>query len=462
MGVVAHQRHYLVDLALGVEDEAGLFALELHGATLVTGVLERLVEVVELFDVAHQRVILLTQLGITIQNGRNLAVGHAGMGVHHRFVELVAGHAASGGDGHLAHHAEAVNLRIQGAQPVGEHLRQHGHHELGEIDRVAALIGFGIQRSAGLHIGGYVRNGNPQTPAAATLGFTEDGVIEVAGIFPVYGDQRQGTQIDATLFGFLRHLFAQTGDLLGHLLRPGMRDTVGTQGNFNLHARGHVLAQHVQYGTDRVDAGVGALVDAHHHDLALASPLVFAFRDDDVLTDAAVVWHHETDAVLDEVTTDDVCLTGLEQANQTCFLTTLAVDLGRLHQGIVTVHQALHLAVVQIQIRSTTFRAQKTETIFMAEYIPFDQIQTIRQGVTLVASEYQLPIALHGAQTTAQSFQRLFVSQLECLGQLFAGHRLFVTLDEFEDQLATGDGVFVFFGLALEERIFLRHKQALG
>jgi hypothetical protein len=37
-----------------------------------------------------------------------------------------------------------------------------------------------------------------------------------------------------------------------------------------------------------------------------------------------------------------------------------------------------------------------------------------------------------------------------------------MALDEFQDQLATGDGVIVFFGLALEERIFLRHKQALG
>lgn len=67
VGVVAHQRHYLVDLALGVEDEAGLFALELHRATLVTGVLERLVEVVELLDVTHQRLVLLTQLGLAIR-----------------------------------------------------------------------------------------------------------------------------------------------------------------------------------------------------------------------------------------------------------------------------------------------------------------------------------------------------------------------------------------------------------
>ena len=64
VGVVAHQRHDAVDLALGVEDEAGLFALELHRTALMAGMLERLVEVVELFDVTHQRLVLLTQLGI--------------------------------------------------------------------------------------------------------------------------------------------------------------------------------------------------------------------------------------------------------------------------------------------------------------------------------------------------------------------------------------------------------------
>ena len=186
------------------------------------------------------------------------------------------------------------------------------------------------------------------------------------------------------------------------------------------------------------------------------------FRDDDVLADTAVIRHHETNAILDEVTADDVCLTGLEQAHQARFLTTLAVDLGRLHQHVVAMHQALHLSVVQIQIRTTTFRTQKTEAILVANYITFDQIQTIRQGITLVASEYQLSITLHGAQTTTQGFQRLFIFQLEDFGQLFTRHGLFVALDEFQDQLAAGDGVIVFFGLAFEERIFLRHKQALG
>ncbi|MNG13600.1 hypothetical protein D3C84_972880 [compost metagenome] len=98
----------------------------------------------------------------------------------------------------------------------------------------------------------------------------------------------------------------------------------------------------------------------------------------------------------------------------------------------------------------------------MAEHIAFHQIQTIRQGVTLVPGEHELPIALHGAQTTAQGLQRLFFGQLEGLGQLFPGHGFLMALDELQQHLAAGDGVFVFFGLALEERIFLRHKQALG
>ena len=405
---------------------------------------------------------MLTQLGIPVQDRRHLGVSQASVGVHHGFVELVTGHAAGGGDGHLAHHAEPVDLRVQGTETVGEHLRQHGHHELGEIDRVAALIGFGVEGRARFHIGRNVGNSDPQAPAASTLGFTEDSVIEVAGVFPVDGHQRQGAQVDATLFGLLRHLLAETGDLLGHLFRPGVRNAVGTQGDLDLHAGRHVLTQDFQDGADRIEAGSGALVDAHDHDLALASSLVLPFRDDDVLADAAVIGYHKTDAVLDEVTTDDVRLAGFEQAHQTRFLTTLAIDLGRLHQGIVAMHQALHLAVVQEEIRSTTLGAQKTESIFVAKHIAFDQIQAIRQGVTLVAGEHELPVALHGAQTTSQGFQRLFIGQLEDLGQLFPGHGFLMALDELQQHLATGDGIFVFFGLALEERIFLRHKQALG
>ena len=58
------------------------------------------------------------------------------------------------------------------------------------------------------HIGRNVGNGDPQAPAATALGFTKDSVIEVASSRR-WSLQRQGAQVDATLFG-LRHLL--TGD----------------------------------------------------------------------------------------------------------------------------------------------------------------------------------------------------------------------------------------------------------
>lgn len=82
-------------------------------------------------------------------------------------------------------------------------------------------------------------------------------------------------------------------------------------------------------------------------------------------------------------------------------------------------HQTLHFSVVEEQIRATTLGTQETEAILVAEYVAFHQIQAIRQGITLVAREDQLSIALHGTQTATQGFQWLFIGQLENLGQLF-------------------------------------------
>jgi hypothetical protein len=61
------------------------------------------------------------------------------MGADHRLAETEALQLAIAADAHFHGHGQAVDLRIQGTQAVGQHFGQHGHDALGEIHRVTAL-----------------------------------------------------------------------------------------------------------------------------------------------------------------------------------------------------------------------------------------------------------------------------------------------------------------------------------
>ena len=75
-----------------------------------------------------------------LQHLANFVVSQPRVGVNHRFIEGVTGELAGGRDGHLRDHSQTIHQRVQRAQTVGQHLRQHGDHPLGEIHRVAAIL----------------------------------------------------------------------------------------------------------------------------------------------------------------------------------------------------------------------------------------------------------------------------------------------------------------------------------
>ena len=82
-----------------------------------------------------------------------------------------------------------------------------------------------------------------ELPAAAIL-LTEHGIVEVAGIFTIDGDERQVTQIDALLLVLLLDFRLELVRFLDHSFGPDMRNVVAAQRHINLHARRHVVADH--------------------------------------------------------------------------------------------------------------------------------------------------------------------------------------------------------------------------
>ena len=159
--VVAHGALYALDTAFRVEDKLRFFGLERDAAARLARLFQHLIHVVQLFQRLHQRCVLFAQLRVALQDIPHFVIGESRMGVHYRFIVFEAGQLACGGDSHLAHHAETIDLRVERAEPVGEHFRQHRHYLRREVDRGAALQRFVVQRRAGTHIVADVGNGYP-------------------------------------------------------------------------------------------------------------------------------------------------------------------------------------------------------------------------------------------------------------------------------------------------------------
>ena len=118
--------------------------------------------------------------------------------MHHPLVELEALQLAVAADAHLAHHAHAIDFRIQRTQSVGQGFRQHGHHMPGKINRVAPLPSLFIELGTDRDIVGDVGDGHDQPPVARAQSLAMDGVVKVPGVFGIDGNQGQIAQVETT------------------------------------------------------------------------------------------------------------------------------------------------------------------------------------------------------------------------------------------------------------------------
>ena len=193
------------------------------------------------------------------------------------------------------------------------------------------------------HIVAHVRNRHPQTPSATAFFLTVNGIIEVAGIFAINGDQRQGAQIHAAHFGLFRHFFTQTFDLIFNRFRPDVGDLMGAQCHINGHASAHVIAQDFHDFTNRFGATRWALSEFYHNHKAHACAHHLFRRDQDVKAQTAVVRHHKAHTRISEVTANNLAGFWHQYAHHARFPATFTVSTQRLRQDLVAVDTHFHL-----------------------------------------------------------------------------------------------------------------------
>ncbi len=162
MGVGPFRGHDLLYFFMLIKEYASLKGIEIDGTALLPFIAQRLVQGMQRVDVRHDAAELSAYAAVgfaSLRNhGRNLRIGQARPRVHQGLVELESGDFPRRGNSHFANHTQAVHLRSQGTQTVGQLLRQHRHHFAGEINRVTAGVGLAIQRTAYGDIVSHIRN----------------------------------------------------------------------------------------------------------------------------------------------------------------------------------------------------------------------------------------------------------------------------------------------------------------
>ena len=222
----------------------------------------------------HDLAVLLAQILAflrfrLLQNSTDLIIGKARVGTDHCLEKAVAADFAAGADTHFTHHGQPIHMGIQGTQAVGQVHRQHGHHMLGKIHRVATLAGLLIQGITGVHIMGNVRNGHGQLPATAALLLAIHGVVKILGVFAVDGHKRLFAQVETVLVIALLQAGAKPLGGVLHLLWPYMGNIMVADGHIDFHSRRHMITNDFHNTTLRLPPVTGRLGDLHQHELAV-------------------------------------------------------------------------------------------------------------------------------------------------------------------------------------------------
>ena len=121
---------------------------------------------------------------------------------------------------------EPVDVGIEAANAVTETFRQHRDDAIRQVDTVAALVGFAIERAAGRHVRSHVRDVHAESPAAAGNSFDVDCVVEVPRVIRIDRDDEFVPKILTAFEHLLRHGFRNLVCFFDHGLRKFRRQMV--------------------------------------------------------------------------------------------------------------------------------------------------------------------------------------------------------------------------------------------
>src|SRR5690606_7850198 len=247
-----------------------------------------------------------------------------------------------------------------------------------------------------------IGNSHQQPPAgpapflgAQIHGHAEDGVVEIARVFAVDGDEGDIAQIDPPLDFRRAYGFGQARRAFERGFGKLMRHAEFTYGDFDA---GIVdLAQHLDDAPQRLGVAGGLLQNLHGNHLAMFRTIDLLGRNQDIVLDALIFGHHDAGATLAQEAADELVGTALEHFDDKAFqlAAIFAFDLG---QNSVAMQHLEHFARREKEIGPAIVAQQKTESVAVPLHTARQEFKLgIDLNLALPVDE-NLAVAFHGLE----------------------------------------------------------------
>ncbi len=463
MRVIAENRHDLPNFLVLTEHDACLGGIEIQCSIALTRLSQGVIQSIEIVEWFQQGLVTIAQCRLQIFLQRrlgdlhdvsDLVIGHATVGMDYRLIEEVVRHDAVFVNFHFTHERQAIDMRLERTQAIGELLGQHRNHMPREIHRGGAIRGLFIERTADADIMGNVGDGDIKGKCAVAMTMREHGIVEVLRVFAIYRDEGNRAQVLAPLQicwqDFIRKPIGLFLDSSGEL----MGDVMAAQRDVDLQARGLDITQDLDDLRDRLAMALRILEYFSDDKLAVSSLASVLVGNQDLVTDALAVGDNDAEPLLPVIATHNLDIAALQHLDNHALLAAATVDACHPRQHDVAVEQFLHFAGIQEQVVRAVIRYEEAEAILVALYPALQQFHVGRQSIDSAAITDDLAVATHGDQPAPQGLDGLVIGQLELLTELSVTHGLTEGLQVLLEKFPAGDRIGVVVRLALGEGIF--------
>ena len=226
----------------------------------------------------------------------------------------------------------------------------------------------------------YIGNRNDQLITVAGR-FGIDGIVEIACIGPVNGDQRQVAPVFAPVDMSGVDLAAECGRGLFHLGREFVRKLMVVDGHLGGHAGFIGMAEHGNNLAQRRAIQCWWVRNARNDDLARRCACAGGGWNQHVMHQSRIIRHYACDAGLADESPDNLLMRALDHFDNQAFLASAPIDIRDRGQHAIAVKHLSHLTRRQKQIFTAGIRNHETETVGVRADTSEHQIHLIDQPI---------------------------------------------------------------------------------
>ena len=228
-----------------------------------------------------------------------------------------------------------------------------------------------------------------------------------------------------------------------------MRNIMTAQRNVNFHARRHVVTKDFHNRTHRLAALIGITANFCDHKLAVFGITGIRLRNQNLLTDAPIIRHHQAKTMVAIKAPNNLRQTPLQHFNNHALFAATPVNARHPHQHNIAIKYFHHFLRPQEHIPGTVRRHKVTRAFFIALHASLGQFHLVSQAIHTAAITDQLTITAHGNQPATQRLGLiLIVIKTHLFTQILISHRLANFCHQLHDVFTTGNGFIVLFSFA--------------